>query len=461
MSQLTVEPGKSVSAISGRARSDYAAWRWYLLPLLVSFTIDFFTPQLIGWRILPRAVLWLSDLAIMAMIVIVIARMLLLDRIPKPFLIVLAATLIGLTVAIFEGQNVGIMAFGWRRLFQYPLVGLYVYMMPRWPPGSATWLLRISLGALGLNTFMQIARYAGGELPSDALAGFFGVTHGVGELVMFIIIVVSLGFGKWLACGDWRYLIVALVLGAAASSLGSMKIFPIAVLAIAVVALFLQVIRGRNLGRLIKLIVVLGLGVAAFVFLYDSVAPNFAWGPGRQIQEYFNADVLNQYFGGPKGDLYSGYRLGRFDAPLYVWESNLKSPTSFLFGTGIGSRAESATLGVTGTFKSSLYSGAPGKSLTVLLAETGTMGLLTLAVFFLAAIAVLYKHSGKLEGTDLAAIQYGLLLFSVLWLFWLWYQPIWGNAIPMLLYWTLLGFSLNLENNEVVQQHYGDLDGEN
>ncbi len=460
MSQLTVETKNPLLAPKSKAGDDYSAWLWYMIPLLVSFGIDFFTPQLIGWRMLPRAVLWLSDLAIMAMIVIGIARMLLLDRIPKPFLIVIAASLIGLTVAAFEGESLGIMAVGWRRLFQYPLVGLYVYLMPTWPPRSATLLLRISLIALAINTFMQIARYATGEAPSDALAGFLGVRHGVGELVIFVLIVVSLGFGKWLVYGDWHYLAASLALGAIASSLGAMKLFPVAVLLIAVVAFFVQVARGRSIARLVKLGLVLALGLAAFIQVYNAVAPDFAWGPGREFQDYLDPAVINNYFSSSKGSVYEGFRLGRIDAPLYVWENNLKSSTSFLFGKGIGSRAASATLGVSGSFKTtSLYSGSAGKSLTVFIAETGLVGLLTLAFFFLAIIVALFRNVGRMDGTDMAAIQYGLLLFTVMWPLWLWYQPVWVSAIPMLLYWMMLGFALNPENNRAAQEALGEGDG--
>ena len=74
-------------------------------------------------------------------------------------------------MALFEGQSFAAALYGWRRMFQYPLVGLYVYVMPHWPPKAATWILRISLLALAFNTAVQLLLFAMGEKPSDSLAG--------------------------------------------------------------------------------------------------------------------------------------------------------------------------------------------------------------------------------------------------------------------------------------------------
>jgi hypothetical protein len=388
----------------------------------------------------------------MAMIVIVIMRMLLMDRIPPVFLIVLAVTLIGFTVALFEGQSFAAALYGWRRMFQYPLVGLYVYVMPHWPPKAATWILRISLIALVFNTAVQLLLFALGEKPSDSLAGMFGVTMGAGQLIMFVLIVVSFGLGKWLAQGDWHYLVSSLGLGAFASSLGSMKLFPAAVLSLAAIAIAVHLIRARYFGRLIKMIVVLVLGVISFVFFFNWVAGGVA---EREIQEYLDPTLLNNYLGVYDSSVIGVYKTGRNSEAVYVWDKNLQDPLTFLFGKGIGARAESSTLGISGTyFESSFYPTGPGKSLPVLLQETGLIGMLTWAALCVALIMALFKKARSNSDTDMAAIQYGLITFTALWPLWLWYQPIWIQAIPMLLYWTSIGFALNPGNNHVVQEAY-------
>ena len=62
MSQLTHELTGSETKSTGFTDFEFATWRWYVLPLVFAFTIDLLAPSLIGWRILPRAVLWLSDI---------------------------------------------------------------------------------------------------------------------------------------------------------------------------------------------------------------------------------------------------------------------------------------------------------------------------------------------------------------------------------------------------------------
>ena len=434
MSQLTAD---SRVTISNQVVDDYAAWRWYMLPLVFAVAIDLLTPQLVDWHLVPKAVRWLGDAAIMAMIIIAIMRMLFLDRIPKVFLIVLGVTILGFAVALFEGQSVGATAYGLRRLFQYPLIGLYVYMMPQWPPWSAKWLLRICLYVLGFEAFFQVLQFASGQQPSDNLAGSFG-PHGVGPLIMFTLLVVSFGLGKWLADGEWRYLVLTLVFGVISSSLGQMKLFPIAVLILAGLAFLIQLIKGGQIRKLLIIAVLLAIGVLGYVVLYNTLVAGIN---EDEFQHFLSLEVLNDYFGGTR-DTLDGFKLSRNSEPVYVWNNNLKSTSSFLFGRGIGSRAQSETLGIAGTwYDTSFYTAGPGRSLPVLLQETGVVGLLTFTLFCFAAIMALFKNARTNGTTDLAAVQYGLILYTVYWPLWLWYLPVWLQAVPMMLYWISLGFS--------------------
>lgn len=443
VSQLTLEPRDARGAVTEPRRSEYARWRWYILPLLLLFAVDFLSPQLIVWGVLPRAVLWLSDLAIGFMAVVAIMRMLIKDHIPKVFLLVMALALIGTIVALFEGQGLTVTMYGMRRMFQYPMVGLYVYMMPQWPPRSAQWIARATLFALAFNTLVQIGMFATGARINDSLAGMFG-RHGVGPLIMFTMIVVSFGFGILLARDDWRYLASALALGVLASSLGQMKLFPAAVLLLAVFAFLVQLARERLVRKMIVTIVLLVAGVLGFGYVYNTLVADIN---EKQIQYYFDLDVLDDYFGGVNSVGDGQYKLSRNSGPLYIWQRNAQSTASFLFGRGIGSAAQSATLGLEGGWHDSSYYAGPGRTLSVLLQETGAVGILTFALFCLAIIATLFKRAGANERSYLAALQLGLLLYTAAWPLWIWYQPIWLQAVPMLLYWSILGYALNEANN--------------
>ena len=139
------------SSVSGQTAvsSTGSSWFLYLVLPAVALAIDLFTPQLISWRILPGQIRWLSDVAVAAMLVIAVIRMLVLDKIPWPFFLIIAATLLGVTVAIFEGQSVATTLYGWWRMFMYPMVGLYCYLIPKWPNNFAPWLMRGALVLLG------------------------------------------------------------------------------------------------------------------------------------------------------------------------------------------------------------------------------------------------------------------------------------------------------------------------
>jgi hypothetical protein len=200
------------------------------------------------------------------------------------------------------------------------------------------------------------------------------------------------------------------------------------------------------------MIVILGLAVISFVLVFNFAADTIS---ASEIDVFLDPTVLGNYLGGYDSSVIGVYKTGRNFEAMYAWDKNLQDPLTFLFGRGIGSRAESSVLGISGEYsETSLDSTSLRKSLAVLLLETGFIGMLTLAFLCLGLIMTLYKIARPLGNTDMAAIQYGLLVFSALWPLWLWYQPIWSQPIPMLLYWTSLGFALSPHNIQVVQEFY-------
>jgi hypothetical protein len=232
-----------------------------------------------------------------------------------------------------------------------------------------------------------------------------------------------------------------------------MKLFPAALLSLAGLAFLIQIMKGGQLRRMFFVLLLILLAFGAFIYTYNTVVAGVN---EKRFEHYLDLEVLNEYHSRTGGSIESGFRFGRNYELIYAWERNRRSTANTLFGSGIGSRAQSATLGISGTYyDTSFYTAGPGRSLPVLLQETGVIGLLTLAFFVLAALAALYRMARSNGSTELAAVQYGLILFTALWPLWLWYLPIWLQAVPMILYWATLGFSLNTENNTAVQEYYG------
>jgi len=182
-------------------------WRWYHLLPVVAAAIYTFTPILSFKFGIPGAVKFLGDLLVMAMMGLAIGRMLTRDRIPGAFLVIIALTIIGVIVATFEGQSSDVTAYGWWMMFRFPLVGLYVYLVPDWPKSVTAWIPKVMLYLLAFQVSVQVTFYLLGSRDYDSLAGTFGY-FGIGAFTSFIFLVLSLALGKWLAKGEWKMLIL-------------------------------------------------------------------------------------------------------------------------------------------------------------------------------------------------------------------------------------------------------------
>jgi hypothetical protein len=414
----------------------------YPLLLVVAVIADLLIPFLIWKGFLPDITRWITDLTIAAILCWGILRMAGFNHVPRGFLLIIALTLIGTMMAAFEGQQAAATAWGWWRMFRYPMIAVYAYLQPQWPADFARNIFRFCMINLGVQVLVQLGQYFTGEPPGDNLAGSFGA-FGTGNLVLFIIFTWCLGLGLWLRTGEWRQLVWVLVAGAVSSALGEMKIFPLMVMLLGLMTLFFYQIHGGNLKLLFGYVAVLGIVVLAFVGIYNSVV---AQGPGtKRIEEYLNwqqsDDYINSVWYHP--ETYT-YEFGRGFAMTYAWKQISGDPAAALFGQGIGSQSESASLGIIGKgLQESLYGLTVGTSLSTLLQEVGIVGLTLIMLFLGWAVITLYRLADRTTDHYLAASCYALMLFSCGWPLWLWYGNIYEATVPMVLYWGTLGYVLN------------------
>jgi hypothetical protein len=63
--------------------------------------------------------------------------------------------------------------------------------------------------------------------------------------------------------------------------------------------------------------------------------------------------------------------------------------------------------------------------------------------FLLWVIMSLIRDIRDFPEADGKELRYGLILFTLLWLMWLWYNKAWTLRVPMLLYWIALGYVFN------------------
>lgn len=412
----------------------------FLLLFLLAFSVDLLTPFLVWKGVLPAAVRWLSDLAVASMLVLAVIHMLAFDRIPRVAIPILGISLIGVTVALFEGQGIVTTAWGWWLFFRYLIVGLLAYLVPSWPADFARWLFQLCMVLLAFEVVVQLGQYVTGETPGDNLAGSFG-SHGTSSLIIFILFVSCLGLGKWLTDGNWRWLVWVLALGGISSALGAMKLFPFAAVALGVIALLIHLLRGGQFHRLLLYLAIFGVIVLISASVYNSVVAEERG--TKRLEEYLELRTLERYlnFANSRGG--GRYELGRGFALKLGWQNIQRDTTTFLFGMGLGARGESIALNIAGEgLRQSYYGLISGTSLLVLMQELGVIGLVTFSVLIFWIIVTLFKHIGLDPMSDTTVLRYGLILFSIGWPMWLLYAGVWNMGVIMLLYWTILGYVL-------------------
>ncbi len=419
-------------------------WDRYDIFLVAILATELLTPYLVWVGILPGLVRWVTDLALLAIVGLTLMRMLLLDKIPQAVLLILGVTIVGAIVAFFEGQALPATIWGWWIMFRYPIIGIYAYLKPHWPENFSARLLKALVWLLGIEVVFQTLQYLAGEPPGDHLAGVFG-GYGTATLLLLILLTTSLALGQWLTNGDWRMLGIVMLLGTISSTLGEMKLFPVFVVMLAGLALVIHMIRGQQMQRMVLFVSLFLIAVAVFVILFNAVVAEQVSGQKR-IEEYvLESDTLNSYLFGKQISSSTGESyFGRGFALQLGWQILQRDGPTFLFGMGLGSRGESRALGIVGEgLRKGHYGLYTGTGILVMMQEVGMAGIFVFVAFLIWFIVRMYHDAKRDPETPDTVIRYGLLLFSTMWLFWLWYVAVWDSSVPMLLYWGLMGYILS------------------
>jgi hypothetical protein len=419
--------------------------KWPNFLLLLAFTTDLITPILIWKGIIPGNLRWLSQVAIAMMIFLIPFRMLAFNRLPFGFWFVIVASFVGILTATLNGQGISATIWGWWLMFQFPLVGIFAYLQPNWPDHFSKRILNFLIAIVGFEVLVQIGQYLTGVVPGDNLSGTFG-QNGTGDLVLFLILVLCFAIGDWLLTQRWVKLIVVILLGLISSILGEMKLFYSAIIILGLIGLIAYLVRGRNLQKLIPILVLIIVAVVSFAPIYNAVVPSASEIP---LQEFFtNPVLLTKYLtfvnqtGVGGGNYY--YDIGRNYALDYGWNKINDNPEDLILGYGIGARAESKSLGIIGRgLELGELGVTAGTSILVIIQETGLFGIFTLCCFILIVIIQLFSHIRHFPISDSNYLRIGIILFTILWPVWLWYNAAWTLRVPMLIYWPILGFVMS------------------
>jgi hypothetical protein len=412
--------------------------------LLIALLTDLLTPFLIWKGVIPAQVRWASHMALAFIILFCFCRMLVYNQIPPMFWLIVAYSLIWVFVALARGQGLVPTIWGWWLTFQFPFVALFLYLGSFWPTGFPKLFRTAILAILALEVAVQCVQYLQGEIIGDDLAGSFG-QKGTGNLILFILVVDSLFLGHWTATKKGKGMIIALLLSLVSSVLGEMKLFFVGLLGMGLIAFVMYAIRYRTF---LKLLIYSGLFILTllgYMYIYNAINP---YASNTPIQTYLTDpqalyDYLNfqrKYY--INGSVYTD--MGRNAALMVGWESIQSDPVTFLFGWGIGSRSESNTLGTAGLgIEQGDLGLTSGTGLLVKMQETGVIGLAFLGCFFLWVIVRMFKGLARRPDSEASEIRYALILFTILFPILLWYNNAWILRVPMLLYWTMLAYTLS------------------
>lgn len=444
MTQLNYQPTENGHVLNQtKARQAEVPWTktwWFRLLALLLFT-ELIMPFLLWQAGLPRSMDFIKELVAGVVVMLVLIYMLVRNRIPMVMLLVIGISLIWGMLAMLDGQSWGATAWGLWRLFKYPLIGLFAYLIPNWPDDFARWFTRFCVILLTFEVAFQGVQYALGQPLGDSLAGTFG-WKGVGGFTMLVLFTVCIALGNWIVTGDWKTLVYVLVLGLVGSMLNLTKFYIAAIILLALVAVMLHMIRGGRFRRLFVFILLFAAAIATFVPVYNRfVADNIGL---RPLQDYLERDALESYlFNDGKGDIDGLYNLGRGLSVEYAWQQIQRDFTTTLFGFGLGSRTTSTSLGLTGvSLESDIYGGAVNETgLGSWIQEYGLIGTALLVVFMLWVAYKLIQYARTTPDRQVAALGFGLALFTLFWPVWLWYHKPWVIGVMPVLYWVALGYA--------------------
>jgi len=412
-------------------------WWFWLLAFMVFSELIF--PFLLWQAGLPRTMDFLREIVAGILGIVTLTAVIMRDRIPLGLVFLLGVAFVWSLIPFFNDQPFGATLWGLWRFFKYPLMTFFAYLIPKWPKDFARWFIKFIVVLMAFEVVVQLAEVAMGSQLGDSLAGTFA-WKGVAQLTMFTFLAVCIGFGHWLATGESKIMLLVLGLGLVASMLSITKFYVLGIAVIGLASFGLQLIRGGRFRTLVLYTVLFSLSLGALAFLYNTFLAN-ATGL-KPLQEYLTAESIEGYlFADGKGDVDGQYNLGHGLAVTYAWSQIAVDTTTTLFGFGMGSRTESTALKVTGaSLAEDLYGGASTTGLGIWIQELGVIGSVLFLLVNSWIILRLFRHARQTSNAHLAALEYGLILYTLFWPMWLWYHRPWIAGGMMTFYWLALGY---------------------
>lgn len=412
------------------------------LLIVLIFAIDLLTPLLIWKGVIPSSIRWLADIAVIAILGILLLRMLAFNQFPLGFWLIAGLAIISMTQATLQGQPFVATLWGWWRTFQLPLFAVFAYLNPHWPKKFPQLLRQVCVALLVVELLVQILQYVTGEPVGDNLAGTLG-RNGVSPLLIFSVFTLSLTLGYGAIRGDWRSFLLAFGAGVLSSSLAENKIFPFAALLLSIFAIGLYVWLGGKFWKLMPYLILIFAGLIGFFVTYNYFVPaaerrpleQFIFDEGTREQYNQNIRIAN--------DGSTSYDIGRNFAMEFGWNfiRTHSDPSVLLFGLGLGAKTESVSLGIIGiAFEQDGLGFTTGTGLMVLLQEMGLMGIGAVLLFVAVITHCLLKDLRIFRSSVVSELRIGILIFTWLWPVWLWYKPFLWYRETMVLYWIVLGY---------------------
>lgn len=413
--------------------------QWPVRLIVVLFLTELFLPIIVHLTPVPRATENLLDVFAAVIMFLAVLYMLARNKIPVVMIFVMGFTLIWSLVAAFEGQSVAATAWGWWKFFMYPFVGLFAYLTVRWPRGFADWLFKFLIAVMAFEVVVQLFQEALGIGFIDDRAGTFA-QNGVGPQNLFNWFVISFALGTWIATRRWKPLLIVLVLGFVASAINGTKFYLPSIAILGIVTIALQLISGGKLKQLFAFATVSVILAAIFFPAYNYFVAGR--GIGNRLEVYLEPGRLEGYlFNDGNGDLDGKYNLGRMLSVTYGLEIISRDPTAQLFGMGLGARSSSAALDIYGVgLENDIYTKAQGTGLLTRIQEQGILGVAVIWLFFLWLAWRLYRDTKAHSDIGIQSLEYGLIIFTMLWPLWFWYKNPWIYGVMMILYWVSVGY---------------------
>jgi hypothetical protein len=414
---------------------------------------DIFSPILISSLHLPQEIRWISYVVNLFIIIVYLFRKLMNRRVYSYDIFLLIISIITVTVAISNRQQLLTTLWGLWLFLRYPLIGV-VFSEEKFSQRQNRTIEKIFYSLLFIEIFVQFAQWLSGIPSGDNLAGTF-YQNGTGKLIFVLLIIIIYFAGKWISQRRPIGLLVTLAIGIVSSAFGEMKLFFFASILILFVSVFLYYFRYKLDKKILY-----GFSVIfVVIIIFPKVIDKLSYSQSNSIpfwKQITDSSFISRYTTFLSLDKNGRYDMGRNFAVQYVWKMISRDEMRLTFGDGIGSRGESKSLGSAGI---QLLGGdlglSTGSSLVVFLGEMGVLGLVCLFIFWVFTIFRCIRLINTWSVPYLVSIGYATLLFSFFWPIWLWYNTSWTLPGSMPFYWLMWGIVMHYSKKNSVETQNG------